>query len=133
MSIFLCTANGDFAIVGNQMWLTDDSVSAVPVVAVAFPAPGQETLQLIRNNLRMQMGEEILNPSLGVPYLQTIFQKGTPLETVQAILYDTILNTPGVLNITSFTITQNKNTRQTTVTFTAQTATGAVTSTETFP
>jgi len=133
MSIFLCQANGDFAIANNQMYLTDDSVSTVPAVAQAFPTTGQETLQLIRNILRMQRGEEILDPALGVPYFQQIFQKGIPLEMVQAILYNTILNTQGVLTMTSFSLTPNNVTRKATVNFVAQTTNGPVTSTETFP
>ena len=131
--IFLCQENGDFAIIDNQMWLTDNSVSTVPDVAAQYPNSGQETLQLIRNLLRMNQGEEELDPSLGIPYFQQIFAPGTPLETVQAILYDAIAAVPGVLSISAFSVSVNSVTRVGTVTFTVQTSNGPVTSTESFP
>jgi hypothetical protein len=131
--IFLCQANGDFAIVNNQLWLTDNSVSAVPAVAAVAPNTGQETLQLILNNLRMGQGEERLDLAMGVPYIQQILGKGAPLETIQAILYDVILNTPGVLAVINFVLTLNKSTRQLALAFTAQTSTGPVSSTLSFP
>jgi hypothetical protein len=133
VSIFLCTPDGDFAIVNNQLWLTDNSVSAVPEVAAMAPSAGQETLQLIRNNLRMGLAEEPLDLSLGVPYMQQILQKGTPLETVQTLLYEAIQDTPGVLAVLNFATSLDKATRHLTVTFTVQTDSGPVTSTETFP
>ncbi len=133
MSIFLATAEGDFAIVNNQFYLTDNTVSTVPAVAALYPSPGQETLQLIRNNLRMNQGEEVLDPALGVPYFKQIFAPGTPIETVQAILYNVIAGTPGVTSIPSLSVTVDGSTRVGTVTFTANTVNGPVTSTESFP
>lgn len=133
MSIFLCKSNGDLAIVNNQLWLTDNSLSTVPQVAAFAPVLGQETRQLLLNNLRMGLGEEPLDLALGIPYVQQILQKGTPLETVQAILYDAILNTPGVLKVLNFTVSLNKTTRMLTVTFTVQTSTDPVTITQSYP
>ena len=133
MSVFLCTADGDLAIIGNRMWLTDNSVATDETVSAQFPDPGQATLQLIRNNLRMAKGEEPLNTSLGIPYFQQVLQKETPLETVQAIFYQAILGTPGVTKMIYFNFTLDNETRQFTITFTAETTSGPVTFTETFP
>jgi hypothetical protein len=127
MSIFLCQSNGDFAIVNNQLMLTDNSVTA------ATPSPGQETAQLSRNNLRMFLGEEPLDPTLGVPYFEQILQKETPFETSQAILEQAVRDTDGVLDVLNFTLSVDTATRKGTVSFTATTAAGPVTTTETFP
>jgi len=127
MSIFLCQANGDFAIVSNQLWLTDNSVSA------QAPSPGQETLQLIRNNLRMFLGEEPLDPTLGVPYFQQVLDKSTPADIAQSIIYQVIQDTDGVEAVLGFDMTVNSLTREVTATFTVTTSDGPVTSTETFP
>lgn len=133
MSVILCQANGDFAIINGQMWLTDNSVSSVPAVASAAPNPGQESLQLIRNILSMGQGEEDLDVSLGMPYLQQILGKGVQIETVEAIVEEQILAVPGVLDLFNLVVTLNAATRKLAVTFTAQTNNGPVDYSGTFP
>ncbi len=133
MSVILCQANGDFAIINGQMWLTDNSVSLVPAVAAAAPNPGQESLQLIRNILSMGQGEEDLDVSLGMPYLQQILGKGVQIETVEAIVEEQILAVPGVQDLFNLVVTLNAATRKLAVTFTAQTSNGPVDYSGTFP
>ena len=128
MSIFLAQENGDFAIVNNQLQLTDNSQN----LALSIPA-GQETLQLIRNILRMSQGEEELDPALGTPYFQQIFVPGATKESTQSIVYNIIANVPGVQAVTAFSLTVDGATRRGTVNFTVLTSTGPVTSSESFP
>lgn len=93
----------------------------------------QETLQLLRNTLRFFLGEEELDTSIGMPWIQVIFQKGTPQATIQSIIYQAILNCPGVISVTNFSITINNAARNLTVSFTAQSAAGPIPFNETFP
>ncbi len=118
MSIFLCDEDGDLAITDNKLSLTDGI---------------QETLQLIRNNLKFLLGEEPLAPDKGLPYIQQILQKGTPISTSSAIIKQAIADTPGVIEVTEFSLTVDVLTRQGTVQFTAQSAAGPIVSTESFP
>lgn len=118
MSIFLCTADGDFAINSNSLSLVDGT---------------QEVLQLIRNNLRFFQGEEPLNPTLGVPYFQQILNKSTPVTTAEAILKSVVQKTDGVLEVLGFSLTLDVATRKAIVSFTATTTNGPVTVLESFP
>ena len=118
MSIILCMSTGDFDMSAGQMQLTDGQ---------------QETLQLIRNTLRFFLGEEQLDTSIGMPWIQVIFQKGTPPSTIQSIIYQAVLNCPGVLSVTNFTVTINPTNRTLTVAFTAQSAAGPILFSESFP
>lgn len=134
MSQFLCTPDGDFALINNQLWLTDadeailQEADGTPFTSISQVQ--QEVLQLLRNNLKFFLGEEPTNVSLGVPYFQQIFDKQTPQSTVEAILRQTISDTPGVKDIIGFNLTVNTATRQATVTFSVQTEDGPVTLTE---
>ncbi len=118
MSIFLCDENGDLTINNNQLELTDGI---------------QEVLQLIRNNLRFLLGEEPLAPDKGVPYIQQILQKGTPISISSAIIRKVIADTPGVIEVVEFSFSVPASTRKAMVTFTARSAAGVITATESFP
>lgn len=58
--------------------------------------------QDIQMRLRTFLGESVYDASAGVPYLQIIFEKQTQEFTVESILRQQILATPGVLSILSF-------------------------------
>lgn len=116
--IFKCLENGDLDISGGKLILTDGQ---------------QEVLQLIRNNFRMLEGEEPLNTALGVPYFRKIFEKSTPQETIESILFEVVKETAGVLAVLDFRLEIDPTTRHASVTFTVQTVDGPVTTTQGFP
>lgn len=118
MSIFLCDTNGDLNITDNKLSLVDGP---------------QEVLQLIRNNLRFFLGEEPLNPLMGVPYFQQVLDKATPQRVAEAVLKNVVQNTDGVNEVLGFSLTLDPSTREATVSFTAVTDGGPVTVTESFP
>ncbi len=118
MSIFLCTADGDFDLAGNQMSLVDGP---------------QEVLQLLRNNLRFFQDEDPLDPGMGVPYFQQILDKATSPATSEAILKNVVQNTDGVKDVLGFSLTVDPATRLASITFTATTDGGPVPVSESFP
>lgn len=120
MSAFLLTEEGDFDLVNGSMALTANETT-----------PGQEVLQSIRSNLRFFQGEYFLDETVGIPYWQTIFKKGVPLSVIEGIFRQAILDTDGVLQLNSFTMTLNNTTRRATITFSVQAVTGPITATET--
>lgn len=81
------------------------------------------TLQLVKNRLWTRLGEVNLDRELGVPWTQ-LLDKGTNIGYFQAILYDTIQETPGVAQVTSIALIPNYSARTLTVTFTATTIYG---------
>lgn len=62
-------------------------------------------------------GEWFLDTDRGVPYYQTIFQKGITKEVVDSVIRQEITKVPGVKSISSFTSTHNNSTRAYTCTF----------------
>ena len=118
MSIFAQTATGDFAITNDHLTLVDGIT---------------EVKQRLTNNFRTFQGEEVLDPTLGVPYIQQILQKSTPIAISQAILEDVARNTDGVNDVSNFSLVLDPSTRQATVTFNATSDAGPITYSGTFP
>lgn len=115
MSAFLLTASGDLDQTSGGLVLIDGA---------------QQVLQQIRSNLRTFLGEYFLDTTLGVPYIQTVFQKGTGQGVIEGLLKQAILGTDGVIQLLSFELVLGGQNRLGTVTFTVLTTNGTVTSTE---
>lgn len=81
--------------------------------------------QHITMRLRTWLGETPYDRNAGVPYLQIIFRKSTPLNAVQFILEQQVLNTPGVLGV-DLTLDLNSQTRVLNVTGKARSIDGDV-------
>jgi ATP phosphoribosyltransferase len=111
MSIFAQTVDGDFALTRNHLTLVDGI---------------DEVKQLLTNNFRTFQGEERQDLELGVPYMQKILDKTTPVNISQAILEDVARNTAGVKDVTNFSLNLDKTTRNATVTFNAVSEAGPI-------
>ena len=61
--------------------------------------------QDIQMGLRTWLGESIYDRSAGVPYLQVIFKRGTPIGTIEQILKEYIESRRGVIQVTEITVT----------------------------
>jgi len=87
---------------------------------------GQEAIkQHIEMRLKTFLGETVYDQSAVVPYIQIIFVKSTPLDSVQFILTDAVENTPGVTGA-ELAVQLDPLTRVLTVTGNAQTIEGNV-------
>ena len=75
--------------------------------------------QHLRIRLRMIKGEAFQAPTEGMPFFETIFEKGTRGTAVAAVFRKAILETPGVLSLTAFDVTQEPTTRKVLVDFEA--------------
>jgi len=82
--------------------------------------------QKISMSLRMWYGEWFLDQSRGMPYLETIFVKGTRKSTIEQIIKDRILSVDGVDSITAFAMEIENRTRLLRVNFTCTTSQGPV-------
>jgi len=94
-----------------------DFVNGDTVVTTSYAESVQQRI-IVR--LRTFLGEWFLDLNYGVPYFQTILSKGTSKQTIDMILQQTILETEGVLNITTFSSEINPNTRDYKMTFVAK-------------
>jgi hypothetical protein len=81
--------------------------------------------QHIQMRLQTWLGETPYDTAAGVPYLQVIFVKSTPLDSVQFILEQQVLATPGVLGV-DLELSLDSQTRLLTVTGTATSIDGDV-------
>lgn len=71
--------------------------------------------------LRFFQGEYFLDQKLGVPYFQQILGKGISLPVVRSLIQETIIETPGINEITSFDLVYNSASRSISITFSAST------------
>jgi len=88
---------------GYDIDLTDGELSLV--------TGGEAIAQDIVMALRTFLGESVYDRNAGVPWVQIIFEKNTPLFVVEQILRNQILARPGVISIQSFQQTLDPITR----------------------
>lgn len=101
--------SGDLAITDGNLVLLEDNAAI---------------RQHIRIALNMYRGEWFLNTSEGVPWIQTIFRKGTSLAVVTAVLRNAILAVPGVTEIKTFDVAFDATARRVSLSFDAVTPDG---------
>jgi hypothetical protein len=87
MSQLSMTDDGDIYIENNRFKLVDRKA---------------EIRQRLIQNLRTFFTEWFLDTTLGVPYHQVIFEKGTPISEIESLIIDEILKTNGVENLIEF-------------------------------
>lgn len=83
-------------------------------------------VQQIVTRLRWFLGEWFLNVEGGTPWFQSILRHDADQASVDAILQEVILSTPGVLVLTAYNTEANLAKRTYRVSFTAQTTSGTV-------
>lgn len=113
MSQLSMTDDGDLHLANNKFNLVDRKA---------------EVRQRIIQNLKTFFGEHFLDKTLGVPYHQIIFEKGTPASVIESLLIDEILKSKDVTNLVRFDdLDLDVGTRQLSVSFEVDTVFGSVT------
>ena len=75
----------------------------------------ESVAQRVKTRLLLLFNEWFLDTDAGVPYLQDVAIKPANLPLAEAVVKQAILDTDGILEIRSFTITLDPNTRRLTV------------------
>jgi len=110
MSQLKLNINGDLDISNNALSIVEKD---------------DEIRQRLAQNLKTFYGEWFLDNSLGVPWLEIIFQKGTSPSQIEALLKDAILATKGIIRLDEFKeLDFTGNTRTLNVEFTVTTENG---------
>ncbi len=94
---------------------------------IAFVVDKDYTAQRIKTRLQVFYGEWKYDTSQGVPWIEEVLIKPANLVTIQAIIKNTIINTPTVTSITSYQDNFNRSTRGYSVTFTVTSENGNIT------
>jgi len=111
MSSFQLDDLGEILVTNNSLTLTT-GVEAIR--------------QHIKTRFQLFLGEWFLDTDLGVPWFRDILIKKPSFVVVQEILKNTILETPGVLEITKFGFAYNSTTREATLEFSCISSEGPI-------
>ena len=106
----------DLLIVNNDLCLTSDS----------NPLGTNNVLQDILQNLNFFLGEWFMNNTYGVPWFQQILVKNPDQAKVEGLLMNTILGTPGVQQLLSYSFKVIRATRLLQCSFSVMTTSGVV-------
>lgn len=91
----------------------------------AIAAHGLDAIvQLCRLYLSLWRGEWFWSTAEGIPMLETVLARGTPLEDIKAVFNQVILRVPGVRQVVSLTVDRNNAARMVNVAFVAKTDAG---------
>jgi hypothetical protein len=101
--------DGDFAISGGDLQIVSGADAIVQAVKIR--------LQFFR-------GEWYLDEDAGLPYFQSVLVKNPDPNVLHSVFRRAILDTPGVLEITSLTLTFDRAERTLTVAFRISTDVG---------
>ena len=99
-----------------------------------FLTTGQESIvQHLTQRLQTFLEEWFLDSRIGVPYLQHILKKNYDPIIIDTVLKSEIINTPGILELTSFDLDIDASTRLMTLTFEAKSTEGPIIFSEVIP
>lgn len=102
MSSFQLDADGDILLTNNQITMTTGS---------------EAIRQHLQCRFRFFLGEWFLDEEVGVPYFRDILIKKPVFSVVQQILKGVILDTPGVIELSSFSFEYDQFERQASLDF----------------
>jgi hypothetical protein len=98
---FKLTGNGDLAVENGDF-----------VFVTGIEAVKQDCAM----TLRTWLGESVFNRNAGVPWIQIIFERGTPVHAVQFILENVLLGVDGVTDVIELFVQLDRVTRAATIT-----------------
>lgn len=81
--------NGDLLISNNRFSFTENNSD-------------EEISQRLKQALKTFLAEWFLDSTIGIPYFQAVFVKGTPPEIIAGLFKDAIIAVQGVLTLTRF-------------------------------
>lgn len=84
---------------------------------LATVTSGDAIAQHLAQRLKMWMGEWFRDLREGVPYLQQVLIKNADPVVLDSIFKSTIINTPGLVELTTFDISIDSRTRELKLTF----------------
>jgi len=84
------------------------------------------TIQLVKCRLLFILDTWELDTSLGLPWFQTLLVKDVEDSLFQGLIYDAIINTPGVAGIETLNLNRNKDSRTMNISFRATTISGNI-------
>lgn len=109
--------DGDLDLVNGDLYILDGA---------------EAVRQYLSSKLRMLFGEWFLDQSVGVPYVQQIFDKIKDVDAINSIFKKEIMECPGVKELLAFSLDLDSANRKLTLQFVALTVGGEIDFSETF-
>lgn len=116
MNLVLDTDSHDIKIYKGNFLFSEDNEDGI----------NTDLAQRLKTRLLLVKGESYLFPDEGVDYFGQIWIKNPVMATVKALFVKCILETPGVLSISTFTMNYDRAARSLTLDFTVKSAVGEV-------
>lgn len=107
---------GDWLLADGDIVLTSDIDSAGT----------NPILQNVLQRLRFMLGEFFMDTTQGFPWIQRVFVKGTREAEIDALVQDTILGTPGMLELSDYSASINRAARNLSLSFSGTGTSGKV-------
>lgn len=85
-----------------------------------------EIQQNVLQNLKTFLGEWFLDNTIGVPYFQQILIKNPDQSKIDAIIQNTIADTPGIIQLLTYSSTIDTKNRSLSISFKALSTSGVV-------
>ena len=111
MTDILQTEDGDIDVTSNDL---------------SFVTGSDEVKQLLRQRLRMFLGEWFLDTTKGIPYFQSILKKNPNPVSIDSAFKNEILETPGILELFEFELNVDASLRKLTLDFRAVSTDGII-------
>ena len=112
----------------NDLGLTENHDLRIVNGDLVMVSGSAAIAQHIKQRLLAILGEWFLDQSVGLPWFDTILGKYRSLDVVEALIRTQITETPGVEELTSFSLSVDENTeRVARVNFTARLSSGSLT------
>lgn len=92
-----------------------------------------EIAQIVATRLKTFLGEWFLDVRLGVPWFSKILKKNPNPAEIEAVLIQTIVESPGIITLLDFQLSLDGATRQLSVSFRAESVAGIINFTEVVP
>jgi len=82
--------------------------------------------QCVSQRLKTFLGEYFLDSREGIPWIQQILKKGADPVIIDSVIKRTIVQSPGVLQITEFSLLIDRSTRELQIQFKADSVDGEI-------
>ena len=109
----------------NDIAIDNNSLSIISSI--------DEVEQTLKTHLQTFLTECFMDTTKGIPYFQQVFVKGIGINVVESILKLAIIQSPGVLELLTFDLDYDNNTRKLIVNFSIKSESGIIEITEELP
>jgi len=90
----------------DDNWDIDTTANSLSLVTKA-----DEVRQLWHQRMQTFFGEWFLDVTVGIPYIQAIFNKQTDINIVRSLLLSETVNTTGILEVLTFDLSFDRSAR----------------------